>query len=129
MPNLEYAPPSDAELSILQALWDREPQTVREIHERIVEHKAVTYTTTLKQVQRMIPKRLLARVETGEGHYYRALVTEKDIQQNLMNKLLHTAFRGAASELALSALGQVETSEEELDALEEWLNQQRKNKS
>ena len=44
--------PSEAELEILQIIWEIEPASVRAIHERITAAgKNVGYTTVLKQIQ------------------------------------------------------------------------------
>ena len=66
--------PTDAELEILRALWQRGPSTVREVHERLAASKEVQvrYTTTLKQLQVMTDKGLVTRDERERSHVYRA---------------------------------------------------------
>ena len=50
--------PTDAELDILQVLWEKNPETVRYVNEllnkrREAEGKEIGYTTTLKIMQLM----------------------------------------------------------------------------
>ena len=52
-------PPTDAELEILRALWQRGASTVREIHDDLSATKTVGYTTVLKQMQVMRRKGLV----------------------------------------------------------------------
>lgn len=117
--------PTESELEILQVLWANEPCTVRFIFEELSKHKEVGYTTILVQLQRMTKKAMVSRHKEGKTHYYRAIPKEIEIQQNLFKRLVNTAYKGSAMQLALHALGQAETSEEELKALQQWLDQQK----
>ncbi|PLX24686.1 MAG: transcriptional regulator, partial [Salinivirgaceae bacterium] len=62
--------PTAAELEILNILWKKEPLTVKEIHEKLVEKKDVGYTTALKIMQNMTAKGLLRREPNGKSHLY-----------------------------------------------------------
>ena len=118
--------PSDAELEILQVLWDIQPATVREVHEVLARTKEVGYTTTLKQMQRMHEnKGLLIRVEDGKSHLYSSALPERSIRGNVLSRLADSAFKGSAMSLAMHALGQSQPSEEDLEALEKWLEAKR----
>ncbi len=120
--------PSEAELEILQILWEIEPATVRMVHETLSRKKQVGYTTTLKQMQRMLDKRLLTREEQGKTHLYTAIARPDEIRKNLFDRLVDTAFEGSAMKLVMHALGGSETSEEEIEQLMNWLEQQKQNK-
>lgn len=117
--------PSQAELEILQVLWDIEPATVRSIHERILESgKDVGYTTVLKQVQRLTDKGVLEKSVEDGVHFYRSTVGESDVKQHLADKLLHSAFGGSAVQMLMHALGGQKTDPDEVKALKNWLDQQ-----
>ena len=117
--------PSQAELEILQILWDIQPAGVRSIHERILETgKEVGYTTVLKQVQRLTDKGVLEKSVENGVHLYRSLVGESDVKQHLADKLLQTAFGGSAVQMLMHALGGHKTDPEEVKALKNWLDQQ-----
>lgn len=119
--------PSEAELEILQILWEHQPTTVKVIHELLSEQKEVGYTTVLKQMQRMYEdKKMLSRTKEGKTHLYKAIPKENEIKQGLFSKLVNTAFKGSSMDLVMHALGKSKTSQEELDALQEWLDQQKK---
>ena len=47
----EIPRPTEAELELLQILWQKEPATVREIHDALNEEKSSGYTTVLKLLQ------------------------------------------------------------------------------
>lgn len=127
MPNESFTQPSEGELEILQILWKIEPATVRQVHEALSATKAVGYTTTLKQIQRMLEKNLLSREEREGGHYYRSVVPQQQARQNLVGKLAQQLFEGSGTQLAIQALGTGKVNPEELAELEKLL-QDLKNK-
>ena len=84
--------------------------------------KEAGYTTTLKLMQIMHEKGLLSRIEEGRSHLYTAPVTEEETQQSLLGRVVDTTFRGSAARLVMQALGNHETSAEELDEIRTLLN-------
>lgn len=117
--------PSEAELEILQVLWEIEPATVRAIHDKLSTKKEVGYTTTLKQMQRMYEKGMISRVEQGRTHLYSAKVKEAKVKQSLLDKLLDTAFKGSAIELIQHALGRAKPEAEEIEELEKLIQKKK----
>ena len=121
--------PTESELEILQVLWANEPCTVRFIFEQLSQEKEnLGYTTVLVELQRMTKKEMVSRAKDGKTHYYSAIPKESEIQENLFKRLVKTAYKGSAMNLALHALGEAATSDEELNAIQQWLDQQ-KNKN
>ena len=116
-----YIKPTDSELEILNYLWKNGPSTVRQVHVAFVESKGVGYTTTLKLMQIMHDKGLLYRSEQGRSHIYVALLGKEETQQNLLGRLVETAFQGSAAQVVMQALGNHNTSKEELDEIRELL--------
>jgi BlaI family transcriptional regulator, penicillinase repressor len=117
--------PSEAELEILQIIWEIEPASVRDIHERITAAgKTVGYTTVLKQIQRLTEKGALEKEVLEGAHLYRALVKESAVKGELAGKVLRNAFGGSALQMMMHALGNEKTSPEELQELKNWLDNQ-----
>ncbi len=119
--------PTDAELEILQVLWEKQPCTIGTVHEQIsaTREGEVGYTTISKQMERMTKKKMLQRKKEGSNYLYTAVPQEEAVQQSLSERLLRTAYKGSAVKLAMHALGQNQASMEELEALQTWLNQQK----
>lgn len=118
--------PSDAELEILQVLWETQPATVKTVHDELSGKREVGYTTILKQMQRMFDKGMVERTKDGKTHWYTAVPEKQEVQQTLTDRLVDKAFSGSAMKMVMHALGQNTTSKEELDALQKWLDQQKK---
>lgn len=106
--------PTESELEILQILWDKGACSVREINEVLNAEKEVGYTTTLKFMQIMLEKGLLSREANGRMHIYKAVAKQTEVQNNLLGRFIDAAFKGNTSELVMQALGNHETSSEEL---------------
>lgn len=115
--------PTDSELQILQILWQYGPSTVRFVNEKINIDKPVGYTTTLKIMQIMFEKKLVKRDMDGKTHIYRANITEKDTQDELLDRFLNLAFNGSAMKLVMHALGNGKTTKQDLDELRKMLDQ------
>ena len=120
--------PSDAQLEILQILWDIEPATVREIFEILRQHKQVGLTTVQKQMQRMTEKGLIEAVsQEGKSFRFQATVKEGQMRKSLLKRFKENVYKGSAMDLVMHALGDSKPSEEEIDQLLEWLKQHKSN--
>jgi len=111
------AKPTESELEILNVLWKNGESTVREVNEKLNAKRKIGYTTTLKIMQIMVPKKLVKRDESSRTHVYKAAVNESSIQDAMIHKLMHAAFSGSASQLVMQALGTGDTSKEELQKI------------
>ena len=126
--NDDFPRPTDAELDILNVLWDEGPATVRQVHERLQARKASQYTTTLKLMQIMTEKGLLDRDESARSHVYRVRQARERVQQRAAKYLLERFFGGSARSLMLGALGAKPASAEELAELRKLLADYEKGK-
>jgi predicted transcriptional regulator len=116
--------PSDAELEILQIIWEVKEARVKDIFDKLSQYKDVGYTTVLKTMQIMHEKGVLEREADGKSHIYRSLVEKKDIQEKFLNKILNKVYHGSAYNLVMSALGNYSASEKELEQIKEFIKQQ-----
>jgi len=122
------ARPTDAELAILQVLWDRGPSTVRQVFEILADARETGYTTTLKLMQIMAKKGLVTRDESARTHIYVAKTSRDKTQKRLVSDLLDRAFGGSAATLVMQALSSHPTSTEELKDIEQLITNFRENK-
>ncbi len=115
--------PTESELAILQILWQTKGATVREVNDRLNSQSSseIGYTTTLKLMQIMAEKKLVNRDTNQKIHIYYAQVSESDTQQILVNNFVDNAFRGSAMKLVLHALGNHETSQDELNEIKDLI--------
>jgi predicted transcriptional regulator len=117
--------PTEAELELLQILWQKEPATVREIHDALNEEKRAGYTTVLKLLQIMTIKGLVVRDEAARAHVYRTAFTQDAMQSRLLKDLSNRLFAGSAAQLAMHALSMGPASADELVAIRALLERKR----
>jgi len=114
--------PTEAELTLLNILWQIGPATVRQIHETLSKTQNTGYTTVLKILQIMHEKSLVIRDESNRAHIYAAANTEMQTQSSLLKDLVAKAFGGSTSKLVMRALDET-TSQEEIDDIRKLLNE------
>ncbi len=120
--------PTESELEILQVLWQKKTATVREVHDELSKTRDIGYTTALKLLQIMFEKGLVTRDDSSKTHIYIPAVTREKTQKQLVGKMISTLFSGSSTELVMQALGNQQTSKEELDEIQKMLDNLRKEK-
>jgi len=114
--------PTKSELEILQVLWEYGESTVRLVNDKLNEQKReVNYTTTLKQMQVMLEKKLLIRNDSQMKHTYNAAAEESKTKNILLNRFIETMYKGSASSLLIQLLGNKKTSKKEIEAMKNLL--------
>ena len=123
MTRREQKRPTDAELAILQVIWDLGPSTVREVHQAISETRETGYTTVLKLMQIMTDKGFVQRDEAVRPQVYRVSRTQRHTQRQLLTDLLDRAFSGSPGPMVLQALSSKKTTTQERKQIRELLDQ------
>ena len=114
--------PTEAELLILDAIWERGKTTVRQVYEDLKERQTIGYTTVLKLMQIMTEKGLLERDTTVRPQLFWASRPRKQTQRMLLRDLLDRAFDGSPGSLALQALSLRKSTPEELREIRKLLD-------
>src|SRR5690606_14551505 len=109
----EKPEPTKAELDILTILWKHGPSTVRFVHDQLNSFKEVNYTTTLKQMQLMAEKGMLARDERSMKHIYEAVEEERETKGLLLDRFVDHLYGGSASNLVMQLLDNKKASKAE----------------
>jgi predicted transcriptional regulator len=125
MPRYPSSQPTDVELQILEVLWQRGPSTVRQVHNALAAQRDTGYSTTLKMLQVMREKGLVARDESVRPQVYRAVESRQKTQLRMLDELTQKAFGGSAKRLVMRMLSAERVSAEELAAIQRLINQAR----
>jgi predicted transcriptional regulator len=112
--------PTKSEMDVLQVLWTHGPSTVRFVHDLLnTQKETVQYTSTLKLMQVMAEKKMLARDESGMKHIYKPLLKEEKTKGFMLGRFLDTMYNGSVSNLVMALLENEKTSDKELQLLKE----------
>jgi BlaI family penicillinase repressor len=117
--------PTEVELELLRALWEKGSASVRELHEVVSRQRPLGYTSVLKTLQIMTEKGLVERTEAGKAHIYHAAASQKETQNQLLRDLSERLFSGSAAQLAMHALSMQPASEEEREEIRKIIRQKR----
>lgn len=111
----------DAELEIMQIVWQFEPPVARSaIEKKLSEQKHLAPSTILTYLTRLCDRGFLRVEQQGRKNLYTPLITRKDYLSGESRRMLDRLFGGSLSELAVS-LCDSGIKKEEIDALRTML--------
>jgi predicted transcriptional regulator len=122
-PVAKRAHPTKLELTILKALWQAGPSSVRSVQRMLDASQPIGYTTVLKMLQIMMEKGLVERDETVRPQIYRAKASQSQTQRQMLKDLIQRAYGGSVKALVMQALGTSKTSPERLQEIEKLLDE------
>ena len=114
--------PTNAELEILDVLWNMGEATVRDVHERLPRRDEVGYTTVLKLLQNMFEKGLVERQDEQRSHVYSPAVKRDQVVRRITRGFIDRVFSGSRSELVLHALREERLSPGEIAEIQRALD-------
>lgn len=114
---------TNAELEILQILWQDGPSSVRHVNTILSKRRDIVYTTTLKTMQNMAKDEILKRDTSQRTHLYEAAIEQQSVQTDTVDRLVNTLFQGSPLKLALQALGHEKTSRKDLEAIKKIIEE------
>jgi len=118
MPEYDPLPPlSEAQLEIMNVIWDRGEATVADVWRALAARRKVARNTVLTMVQRLEEKGWLRRDTGGHAHRYRASVPRGATLGTMVRRLVETAFAGSAEGLVLALLDGRGVSKDEADRI------------
>ena len=117
---------TEAEWTIIKAVWNREPCTAPEVQEALEEQTAWTYSTVRTLMDRMVAKGLLGANKAGHMTTYRSEVTREQAQRGELLYALKHAFNGALTPMVQCLLDTGNLTAQELAELESLIKAKQK---
>jgi BlaI family penicillinase repressor len=117
---------TEAEWTVIKAVWDKEPCTAPDIQENLEKQTAWTYSTVRTLMDRMVAKGLLKADKQRSPTIYRSAVSRAQAQQGELLYALKHAFNGALSPMVQCLLDTKNVSAEELDRIKEIIAEHEK---
>ncbi len=121
--------PTNAELLILNVLWELGEGTVDEVVERLPAKPAPNYKTIQSLLRIMETKKLVQHSVRGRAFVFRARTTRNEVGGTLAKRLLDWTFQGSATALMMNLLDRNAVDADELDELEGLIQEYRERKT
>lgn len=113
----DLPPLSEAQLEIMNVVWDRGEATVGEVWNALSAGRDVARNTVQTMIVRLEEKGWLQHRSGGQGFIYRATHLREETQKTMVRRLLETAFAGSTEGLLLALLGDRSLSKAEADRI------------
>jgi predicted transcriptional regulator len=112
---------TEAELRIMNVLWDRGSATVHEVLEAFPAKPAVAYNSVLTIIRILEKKGYVKHVKDKRAHVYTPQVNRKDATRFEVRHLISRFFGNSHEQLVLNVLEETSIDSEELDRLRQLL--------
>ncbi len=120
---------SDAQLEVMQVVWDCGEATVADVWRAIGRQRAVARNTVLTTITRLEEKGWLRHRSVGNTFVYTAVHPRQTVQARMAMKLIDAAFEGSAAGLVMTLLEGGQLPEEEAERIRVMLQQARSKRS
>jgi predicted transcriptional regulator len=112
---------TEAELRIMQVLWQKGPATVQQILDAHPGRPALAYNTILTTIRILERKGYVEHAKDGRAHVYTPLVAQEDATRSEIRHLVSRFFRNSHEDLVLNILEDRGMDPEELARLRRML--------
>jgi BlaI family transcriptional regulator, penicillinase repressor len=90
---------TDQELEIMKIVWDLEQATVRDVYEKLLEHRKIAYTTVMTMMKILETKGHMKRVLQDRAYVYRPSRAKKQVISGMVQEFINRVFNGSAEPL------------------------------
>lgn len=121
-------PLTEAELRLMDVVWDKGRATVAEVCDALPKQSSLAYNTVLTILRILEDKGYLRHTKAAEGRafVYRPVVGRETASRNAVRHLLRRFFGNSAGKLVLNVLENDELSDEELQRIRKLVKPQEK---
>ncbi len=116
---------TEAELRIMNVLWERRSATVHEVLEALPAKPALAYNSVLTIIRILEKKGYVKHEKDKRAHVYLPLVDRKDATRFEVRHLVSRFFGNSNEQLLLNVLEETSIDAEELDRLRQLLERSR----
>lgn len=121
MPRKQSPTLTEAELRIMDVLWQKGPGTVQQVLEWLPEKPALAYNTVLTTVRILERKGYVGHAKDGRAHVYEPLIERQAATRSEIRHLVSRFFRNSHDALVLNILEDQEIEGEEVARLRKML--------
>ncbi|WP_031308775.1 BlaI/MecI/CopY family transcriptional regulator [Sphingobium sp. C100] len=112
---------SEAELVVMEALWEASPQTANDVADRVIASRDWSVQTVKTLLSRLMAKDVIAADQDGRRFLYRPMVARDDYVASESGRLVNRLFGGRVSPLIAQLASQDQLTADDIAELEEIL--------
>jgi predicted transcriptional regulator len=125
LPRTQSATLTEAELRIMQVLWEKGSATVQQVLEALPREKPLAYNSVLTIIRILERKGCVRHVKDGRAHIYRAVLNQDEAKRTEIQHLLGRFFQNSRELLVLNILEEEGIDDQELKRLRRLLDENR----
>ena len=123
LPPTKSATLTEAELRLMDVLWQQGPSTVQQVLEALPGKSPLAYNSVLTTIRILEKKGYVRHIKDGRAYIYRALVEREEASRSEIRHLAHRFFQNSHEMLVLNILEDRGVDAEELNRLRQLLEQ------
>lgn len=116
---------TEAELRLMEVLWEKGPATVHQVLEALQERIPLAYNSVLTTIRILEKKGYVQHAKEGRAHVYAPMVGKKEATRFEIKNLVGRFFKDSHELLLLNILEDKSINAEELKRLGELLEERR----
>ena len=110
---------TEAELRLMDVLWEKGPSTVQQVLEALPTRPSLAYNSVLTTIRILEKKGYVKHAKDGRAYVYMPLVERAEATRSEISHLLHRFFKNSHELLVLNILEDQKMDAEELKRLRE----------
>jgi predicted transcriptional regulator len=126
VPPKQSATLTEAELRIMDVLWQRGSGTVQQVLDALTAKPALAYNSVLTTIRVLEKKGFVEHIKDGRAHIYAPLLERKDATRSEISHLVGRFFKNSHEQLVLNILEERGLDPAELNRLRQMLEESRK---
>jgi len=121
VPPSKSATLTEAELRLMDVLWQQGPSTVQQVLQALPKKSQLAYNSVLTTIRILEKKGYLRHIKDGRAHVYRPLIEQVEASRSEIRHLAHRFFKNSHEMLVLNILQDRGVDAEELKRLRQLL--------
>lgn len=121
MPPTRSATLTEAELRLMDVLWEKGPSTVQQVLLALPTKPALAYNSVLTTMRILEKKGYVEHIKDGRAHIYRPAIEREEATRSEISHLVHRFFKNSRELLLLNVLEESNIDEQELKRLRELI--------
>jgi BlaI family transcriptional regulator, penicillinase repressor len=123
LPPTRSATLTEAELRLMDVLWEQGPSSVQQVLHALPKKSQLAYNSVLTTIRILERKGYVRHIKDGRAHIYRPLVEREEASRSEIRHLAHRFFNNSHEMLVLNILEERGVDAEELKRLRQLLEQ------